>query len=196
MPNLTHYDTEIYLPFSILRYRGWTTSSVKKLLKSHDYIIQAKNRVIPLYDRERVLKHEMSNEWQIMFNKNRKRNINKLMKMAIKYEKQRERAVAHINKMKINIPSLTKTQLYAASIQHFNKRNVNKITPHTLPNIQFINRITVNYLRHCCTPYDFYMKSMKLISNNDELYCKLKTRILKEIVETYPFLQKACKKQY
>ena len=81
----------------------------------------------------------------------------------------------------------------AYNVLHGCKENFRPATPQSDP--LFLQRITVNYLRHKHTKYD---KTLKLIAGQHgkaQAYALLKNKTLQEIAVRYPQLAKECTNQ-
>ena len=61
---------------------------------------------------------------------------------------------------------------------------------------EFLDRITVNFLRHECTTYDSLVNNLKGLVGKDRAYVLLRNRTLDAIAEVYPDLEWECEKQH
>ena len=61
---------------------------------------------------------------------------------------------------------------------------------------EFLDRITVNFLRHECTTYDSLVNNLKGLVGKDHAYVLLRNRTLDAIAEVYPDLEWECEKQH
>ena len=59
----------------------------------------------------------------------------------------------------------------------------------------FLDRISVNYVRHCLTDYDHYLSWIKGQSGEHQAIRELKRRLHEAVAEAYPWLADECDRQ-
>ena len=100
----------------------------------------------------------------------------------------------YINQIQIKIPKFSKHHLYSLALNNYNQyilhiNQLSKLKSRRKINKKFLNRITVNYIRHQLTNYDQETKKLFKSDNEIDQYILLKNKINNEIYKTYPFLK-------
>jgi hypothetical protein len=96
----------------------------------------------------------------------------------------------------ITVPKLPLNTLTLLAVQHYNKKQLEhnkQPSAHTLCPAEFLNRITVNFLRHILTPYDSYTKKYK--HKGEHTFQAIRKHTLNAIATQYPHLKHECRKQ-
>lgn len=182
-----------YLSKTGLRERGWTESMIKKFLgKPDDERTNPHYKCAPsvkLYLLKRVEKIEAKEEFQKAIEKSKIRS-EKMRQVA---ENKRDEILEYVLDLDIEIPVYGKEELYQKacwSYNNFHDLRDNDYTPATLnSDKEFLNRITINYLRHNCTIYENELEKMFGCVGVQEAHNLLQTKINDAIKETYPFLK-------
>lgn len=189
-----------YISKADLLMRGWTIDSIRKFLGEPDKkAIRTSNlNQSYLYSFERVVAVEHSDRytewsaWASLYKQDNKKTVEDTAQAVVDYVSNLSIVLAHYDDLTLKINA----------VAHFNERlydNYSGSTPLTEASINdpdfFLNRICVNYLRHCCTSYD-----IQLITRFQRLGSKygrklLKIKVLNTIAEIYPQLRKECNKQ-
>ena len=79
------------------------------------------------------------------------------------------------------------------AIEHYMVRN--EFASVDTSNKSFIDRLCVNYLRHCCTSYERNLYKIFGKNGKNELYRIIKINTLNEISLKYPYLEEEVKNQ-
>lgn len=200
-------DTKIeqeskWISLAGLKQRGWTAGCVDLFLgppkhfATNPYYKSA--APMKLYCRSEALDVEGSSS----FAKWQKKNANrreKLKSSSLKNaEKRRKQLFKYIEQLEISVPEYSQPQLLEAAIDAYNElwfsRNSDKFASVTSPK-SFLQRITVNFLRHECEQYELEIGKMFGQIGKDQGYRLLKFKVLKAIENKYPYLQGACRNQ-
>jgi hypothetical protein len=111
---------------------------------------------------------------------------------------KRRQLLRHVDAIAIAIPRMPWETLTQVACDHYNKANrlrgIDTADPGSSPR-EFVSRITVNYLRHQCTPYDEELERLSGGEGKQEAVEVLKGRVLGAIAEQYPELAKECDRQ-
>ncbi|MGR3318568.1 MAG: hypothetical protein ACUZ8O_08815, partial [Candidatus Anammoxibacter sp.] len=147
-----------------LKERGWTETIIKKFCPEPDAIkdnpVYRSAAPMKLYDIERVEKAERSTEFKELMKKSEIRK--RAAKRAVLSKKAK--LMEYINRMVINVPKLKKCELVQQACKHYNNHQSNKeyrrnqygtLQAGANDDTQFLNRITVNYIRHCLADYEY-----------------------------------------
>ena len=186
-------DNKEYIIKKELKLRGFTEFSIKRFLKEPDKIIEDSYRKYYLYDLKRVIEVENNEEFKVWFYKNKnKREILKQKKTEYN-EKQKEINLDIVKSFKVNINLLKENVLKDRAIEHYMVRN--EFASVDTSNKSFIDRLCVNYLRHCCTSYERNLYKIFGKIGKNELYRIIKINTLNEISLKYPYLEEEVKNQ-
>ena len=186
-------DNKEYIIKKELKLGGFTEFSIKRFLKEPDKIIKDSYRKYYLYDLKRVIEVENNEEFKVWFYKNKnKREILKQKKTEYN-EKQKEINLDIVKSFKVNINLLKENVLKDRAIEHYMVRN--EFASVDTSNKSFIDRLCVNYLRHCCTSYERNLYKIFGKNGKNELYRIIKINTLNEISLKYPYLEEEVKNQ-
>lgn len=176
--------------------RGWTKSLIARYLIAPD-----EERVNPhyrggppmrLYNLARVEPLEQTDWFQAAKAKRVIRTA--AAQKAIKTK--RTKAIEWAESVDITIPQVSKAELSNAAISRYNERvhweSDYEVSPATIDSDpDFLDRITVNYIRHDLTDYDSLLANLYGTVGVDEAYEILRDRVDGEIRDQYPHLAKA-----
>ena len=184
---------EIYITkTNVLGRKGWTQTIIDKFLPKHDKEstnpFSRKAPPVKLYLQSRVEQIENSNEFKVSLEKTlmRKESAAKAVKTKIAKIKQ------YISTVVIEVPFLGEKELTEKACVHYDERN--EFNPQIYGraadsnDIEFLNRITRNYLRHMLTRYDVELGEIAGKTGNEEAYQLLREKVNKAIEEKYPWL--------
>jgi hypothetical protein len=112
------------------------------------------------------------------------------------FETKARKLENYIDSLEINLPYLTEEELYQEACDNFNSnsRNLQRATPENSSG-EFLSRISVNYLRHCCTRYEDELERLSGKAGKDYAYLKLRERVHSAIESQYPSLIDASRAQ-
>ena len=190
-----------YFTTKNLKERGWTKSKIELWLKEPDKLITnpfyKSAGKMKLYLKKRVKQQERNKRFKHWLEP----SLATRRKISIKIKKsndaKREELLNHINNLEIVIPTMDRKTLIDTSISHYNsmwesRGNYDKFA-RADDDVAFINRITVNYLRHTSEHYESELESIFGKIGKDEGYQLLKKRVNEAIYKTYPFLKEGTK---
>lgn len=179
--------------------RGWTDKLIQEFLgtpdsvKPNPHFKSAPPMLLFLLDR--VDKIEQTDEF-----KTQKVGTNKRKKAAQKaVETKRQQLWEWLNTVEIEIPIINREELIRQACRHYNDRRLDKdvgglaATPQSDP--KFLERISVNYLRHCLTKYEEHLDNMSGKVGFDDGYKEIRRKIFCKIAEKYEWLEEECKRQ-
>lgn len=189
---------------------GWTDSAIVKFLGEPDERkTNPTYRMAPpmrLYRLNRVEAVEATPEFATHAQKSTLRSVSAL---AVAERKRRE-TLAWANTVPITLGSVRSLDaVQQSSIRHFNERQKWKSAvwgdsrdnaPSLLKEMSnveesFLDRITVNYLRHEMSNYEGLLEEKFGRIGNAEAYGVIKRRVLEVIADTYPILSDAVARQ-
>lgn len=114
----------------------------------------------------------------------------------------RAHLVRTAHRLRIQVPTMSTTQLIRRSCEHYNDRNPDKrpADPESAStDPAFVARICVNYLRHALSDYDANRDAIRRLTQEpaarDEVGAIIKARTLVAIAETYPQLRAEARRQ-
>jgi hypothetical protein len=186
-----------------LTNRGWTSALIKRFLGAPD-IVQKHKRLRAkweehLYAGSRVEEVEASAEF-----------ICELEKSEFRRERGRETAerlkrelLEKLATMEVEIVKLEESELLERAINHFNRRRWHKTDDYDVfepvasvdSDSGFLERITVNYIRHNLTSYDRLLREQAGKIGVRETGPVIKRTIFNRIAEAYPHLREECERQ-
>jgi hypothetical protein len=188
-----------YITKSTLQERGWTETLIRKFLGGADTTKPnphyRKAAPTQLYTLVRVEAAEKTAEWQ-----ESKRATEQRQESAKKaVETKRERLLDAIMLSKIHIPILPETTLTHQACDNYNALQLSRanIVADARPgdNAEFLERITVNYLRHCLTSYEEELAEIYGKVGVREAYRLISNKVYCAIAEAYPHLALECQRQ-
>lgn len=182
-----------------LKQRGWTDKLIKILLGEPDKTAQNPHyrsaAPMRLYLKSRVEEVETSAEWTALKGEADKRKQSASKAVETKLQKLR----VELAKLKISIIELSKDELIQKACDHYNSRQTYRgiefepAGPESNP--RFIDRITVNYLRHVLTPYERELAEVKGKTGVGEAYMEISRKVFDAISDLYPWLKDECARQ-
>jgi hypothetical protein len=189
-------DERVFLSKAQLKSRdGWSDACLKLFNVTHDK--EAVNPVfkcaspLKLYLLEKIETIETLDEFQLFKEKNLKRREVRLKVADVK----RQELLTYIDKMIINVPHFDKDTLIKRACNSYNHHKQDYMdsrgdfdyfqpaTPES--DVDFLARITQNFLRHRLTSYEKELDKMFGKIGKNEAYWKLKNKINSAIVEKY-----------
>jgi ribosome-associated protein YbcJ (S4-like RNA binding protein) len=179
----------------IIKTRNWTESLIKKhlgepdLLKTNPHYKSGSQ--MKLFLLERVIQVENSKEFQVDFEKSKRRRIAALNMIKTKTEN----LIHNINNIEIMVEKIDFYKLLKDTIDQYNSRNIfSWINEKTLDN-KTKNRLIVNYIRHHLTSYELFLDDITCRVGKLKAYKTLNRRIYDKIAEVYPLLKMECSNQ-
>jgi len=186
-----------YLTVSKLKERGWTDAKIRDWLGEPDKLkINPMYRTAPqmkLYLEKRVIKKEKSNEFIEWKEKSKLRREKQSQRMKEVMNKKREELLKYIANLTITIPKYKKDKLYSLAVEHYNELWMYRGNYDKYASIDadesFLNRISVNMLRHSFSDYEYELERLFDKVGKDEGYSLLKEKVNETIFKIYPFLE-------
>lgn len=188
-----------------LRERGWTPAVVRDLLGEPDDTRPNPHSKaaapMRLWLKERVEATEGTAEFRNRADRARRRA--EISRKAA--ETKRQELIQLVDEISITVPELPLEQVTREAVQSFNYRGeyraasrgqagwFDRATENSDP--EFLDRITVNYLRHERTAYDDLWESLAGKVGKDDAHELLRKRILHTISGAYPALAIECERQ-
>ena len=154
-----------------------------------------------LYDEQRVASIEASEEFIASHSKVNQRKA--AAKKAVKTKRQK--VLESVNRVQIDVPRIDRKTLLTEAIRNYNEekqlralerdnwKDWQAATVDSAP--EFLDRLMVNWLRHCTTVYDDELEKLSGKGGVDEAYWLLKREVLNRIVAIYPELAHECARQ-
>ena len=189
---MTHFNK------SELKGRGWTDAGIKRFLGEpdhfHDNPHYRSGPSVCHYLGDRVVEIEASmefREWRAQSEKRRER--------ARRAAKTREAALLdRMTKLDIVLPDKELDEVRAAAIESYNAyRQENRIDYYASmgSDADFLDRITVNFIRHELTHYEVTINRLSGKVGKEEGVALLREKIFYAIGRKYPKLYSECQRQ-
>lgn len=183
-----------------LKERGWTDTLIKRFLPEPDLTRpnphHAQSPPMRLYSKDRVESVEQTPEFQAAFAvaQRRRQSARKAV------ETKRTSTRTQVESITFSLIGIPRNHLTRRACKHYNKRNnisrFSDRSPATLRSSpEFLDRITVNYLRHHETEYEGHLASVSGKVGVRESYYMIVTRVLDAIAVAYPWLADECLRQ-
>jgi hypothetical protein len=191
--------TEQLLAVSQLKKRGWTDSLISRFLGDPDELRRnphyRSGPPMKLYNVERIEQAEASTEFCDA--QDARKNRRDAAQKALATKKQK--IADYVENVKIEVPRLAKGELIRRACDNYNanvpgwKYDAPLANEHSAPT--FLERICVNYLRHCLTKYETHLGEIAGKVGVRDAYFGIKTRVLEAIAEEYDWLSDECRRQ-
>ena len=181
----------------LISIRKWTDRLIKKYMPVPDTIKKnphfRRASEMKLYKISRVESIEKNEQFLIDFQKTILRRKSSL-KMV---ETKKDNLLIEIFELPISVEIIPRNELVPLVIDDYNDRNYYKdyLTLRDLDQSK-LERLTVNYIRHQLTSYDYYLKLIVSKVGKKEGYRLLIERIYNCISESYPELTRECTLQF
>ena len=188
-----------------LKSRGWTDSLISDMLVYPD--VERRNPYghslgtagTHMYLVDRVIITESSSEWLAHYETCPSPTPPAKNTVSTKQSK----FLAFVDALDIQIPCVPLSRVTDMACRVYNQRISVSTQPRDYYRRQateeshpaFLERITVNYLRHEMTCYDSQLERMFSKGDLHEAYPVLRRKILTKIAETYPELAHECRRQ-
>lgn len=192
---IKNLDREEYISQAGLKKRGWTAKAIVTLLGDCDkttpnprYYTAAPMK---LYLKERVEEAEKNDYFKKLIINKEKRAEN--ARKAV--ETKKKNLLAKVSRWNIELEKMPYDHVVANAIKSYKQFHIYSDINFKKCDTDFLNRISVNYLRHELSSYDLLL--MKLFGDvgKEEAYDILNQKIYDKIAECYPALEKECQKQ-
>jgi hypothetical protein len=194
---MENFKNKEYFCKSELLERGWTLTGITKFLKFHDLEkINPKFKnasSLKLFKIERVKQIEETDKFKIWLEENKKKKISSEKAVKTKETKLLEL----INSIKINVLEIPLKNAIYNAIDDYYSFNIERDRDVYVDknDIEFINRITVNWIRHKMTEYDDSLLIIFNKTGKNKAYQIINQKIYFEISSVYPELKDECNRQ-
>ena len=185
----------------IIRERRWTESLVKRFLGNPDATRPNPNyrsaAPMKLYQLGRVFEAESTDEFHEALTRANKRRRSAL---AVAQAKREELIDWAYSLPEPKLPGLSKENLSALAVDHYNdlwnwKRGNFDKSASVADDRDFLNRISVNYIRHELTDYEGRILEMRGKIGKNEALQTVRTKILHAIANRFGWLADECARQ-
>jgi hypothetical protein len=200
-----------HLSMAGLKARGWTDALIRTFLGESDetadnpYFRSA--APMRLYRLARVEACEQTPAWIAAHEKTRQRQV----RAHAVAQRKRDATFAAVEALTIHVQQMDHEALIHAACQHYNwhqedvedgwaargrdddRLYVKRASPDDTP--AFLERITVNYLRHQGTAYEDELERLYGTVGADAARMRVKERVLEAIAAHYPHLASECERQ-
>lgn len=193
-----HKYPNSYITVSRLKSNGWTDNTINNLLGEPDkfadnpyYRCAAPMR---LYERERVLALERSDvfiQGEALLEERRATALKAV-------ETKKQKLFQHIKNVKIDVPVLPHDELIAKACKHYNDWGYlkeDRIVALPTDSRDFLNRISVNYLRHELTSYEHELDKIFGKVGIAEGRNRIRAKVYNAIAKRYLYLSEECQRQ-
>jgi hypothetical protein len=185
-----------YVSVAGLKARGWTDAAIRALLQAPDkladnpyYKSAAPTR---LYLLERVQAVEASDAFTAAQAKARPRKAAATRAVHTK----RSRLLEMVQTLQITVPRYEQKKLTNKACEHYNRRRRGDDDPATPSSaLAFLERITVNYLRHELTSYEDDLERVFGQVGVRQAYAVINAKVYDAIAAAYPHLAEECARQ-
>ena len=181
-----------------LKSRGWTDSMIKKFLPEPDsakpnpkYPSKAPMK---LYAPRRVDTIEKTKDF--VSSKKRSKRRKAAAKRGVKTKQAK--IEKYLQQLTIEVPRFEEDELIEKACENYNardRRHSDLCAANKHSDADFLDRITVNFLRHCWTKYENELAEIAGKVGAPEAYVTIKQMVLDEITEQYPWLAAECDRQ-
>lgn len=189
-----------------LRDRGWTDTLINRFLPEQDLLAPnphyRSGATRKLYLKSRVEGVEAGQDFQVAKAQTATRKA-----AAAKAVATKEREIeGYVNSLTIEVPQMADNELIARACRHYNSRqrdlalerggrywDYREATPES--DQSFLNRISVNFLRHELTRYEACLDQVFGKCGAVKAYPQIKAKVLDAIATAYPSLATECERQ-
>jgi hypothetical protein len=184
-----------FLAVSQLKQRGWNNELIDRLLGEPDEeIVNPHYRSGPrmrLYRIERIERAENTSGFREANARREARREAARKALATKEKRIQE----YVSDVIIKVPRMSKEKLVRSACANYNALGRGEIWASENSDQQFLERICVNYLRHCLTEYDKHLTVIAGKVGVGDAYVELKIRILHAISDKHGWLLQECIRQ-
>lgn len=196
------YPREDLLSVPQLKDRGWTDAMIRDLLGEPDDTRQNPNGVnkprMKMWLVSRVDEVECDPAFSDRLDQARTRSAVGTKTAEIRAKKLTDL----VSQIEITVVQMPMADAVECAISHYNLLKGERVglrydwqLAAADSDPEFLDRITVNFLRHEGTTYDSLLRKLKGLVGKDQAYVLIHNRTLDAIAEAYPDLEWACEKQ-
>ena len=190
---------EELLTKSSVKERGWTEGLIARFLLHPDQTKQnphyKSGPPMKLYRLDRVEEAEASPIFQDAAAGLARRRQGAKKAVATK----RAKTEAYFDRVRISVPRLSEEKLTKRACDHYNAMQLGRsdmewyASERSDP--EFLERISVNYLRHEMSSYEYHLARVAGQVGAEDAYWRIKEKMLDAITEAYPQLAAECRRQ-
>lgn len=193
----------LYISKSGLKYRGWTDKAISTFLPTHDKEAKnphySKSPPMRLYLITRVSDVEQTDAYKQFTEGNKSRVIGAAKATSTK----KNRLLNEVSMWDISLKCKPVEVVIQDAIRSYNnfheellsERGHDYTEASPSSGVEFLNRITVNYIRHNLSYYDEKLERLFGKVGKMEAYIILNKKIYAKIGDIYPVLSEECKRQ-
>lgn len=186
-----------YFTKTAMRERGWTDSVMKALsMEPHLQKVNPRyKKAAPmlLYEKDKVLTIESTENFKILIEKQALRKQS--AKKAVETKEQKLLRIVETWVIDVEVYN----DVAQAAVDHYNEYNSWKEffipVDKRSSDKEFLDRITVNYLRHMLSAYDEKLYELFGKVGKNKAYSILSRKVFEAIAMKYPHLEKECRRQ-
>ena len=196
-------DSSMITPTRLKSERFWTDTLINRYLGEPDKFVKnphyRSGPPMALYDLDRVIACEHQPDVAEALQRIAERRPQRQRAAQDIAQRKRQAVLDWVRSLSIQLPVLSHNQLIHQACDHYNTlwdargRYDKWASPSDDP--AFLARITVNYLRHACSPYDDRLDDLFGQIGATEGRPLLKQRVLTAIARQYPDLASECRRQ-
>lgn len=196
-------DSFMVTPTRLKSERFWTDTLIRRYLGEPDDLVKnphyRSGPPMALYDLARVIACEQQPAVAAALQRVAERRPQRQRVAQDIAQRKRQAVLDWVHSLSIQLPALSHDQLIRQACHHYNAlwedrgRDDKWATPSDDP--AFLARITVNYLRHACSPYEDHLDDLFGQIGATEGRPLLKQRVLTAIARQYPDLAQECRRQ-
>ena len=178
---------------ALLERAGWTATLVSRLLGEPDQRKKAFGRSMPLslYELARIEQVEAGSEFAMAQASVAKRKAAAAKAVATKTAK----LMAAIKAMPVTVERLGLSDVRRQAIDSYNMRSRSDLFASQADDPAFLQRITVNFIRHDLTEYDVALWEVAGKTGIARAVAEIRHRVYSAIAQVYPALSDECKRQ-
>lgn len=153
-----------------------------------------------LFDIGRIEKIERTEKFKLEMEKAKRRKVSAKKAVETKLENMRK----WLDSVQIEVPTYNRGKLINRACRHYNEMQEERelmgmstsgMEAKTNSDPKFIERICVNYLRHCSTKYEEYLDDISGSVGFSDGYDEIRRKIFIKIAENNPWLSEECRRQ-
>jgi hypothetical protein len=189
--------TEKFVTFSTLKGRGWNEALAASLLGEPDRRVPnphyRSGPPMKLYALSRVETAEASEA----FRQAQAGRSGRVASARRAVQTKRERMLAWAQALQVSVPVIAWDRLVERSIKHYNHFHFEseKFASLGTSSPEFLERLTVNYLRHECSRYDELLEQAFGQVGTGDARRIIRQKVYGVIAATYPHLADECERQ-
>lgn len=187
---------ELLSQTEVLARPGWTKAAVDRFLGAPDQTkpnpMYRSGAPMRLYSGDRIKAVESTDTWRTWSTKSALRSE----RARAVAERRRAEVLEWVDCLHIALPPSDEEKLVKCAVAHYNllweERGQYEKHATVHDDREFLDRITVNYLRHEVSHYERDLDRLYGKTGADEARLRLKERVLQAIAQAFPFLAPEC----